>query len=737
MGKLDNIKAVVKDTRSRAILIITLIIIIIGVILGYWGLKREGAAIVGGARVGGAKPTITSVPGVGEPSREYVKTQQLENLLKAQEAAKKGGTAIPVVTRGGLIGVGEFRPTTAVEEECSPEALLAARAAGVKAEELRCKGCSAEQLRAARYSAGELVNAGFGGKDLTNAGFTSAELRDAGMTVEELYRAAISPQDLLAAGFTPAEVATTGLTAKQLAAAGVSQSGLAAAGLVASGQQMPKDCSVEELKKARERGISAGELKKMGCGAAALKAAGFTAKELKNAGFTAKELKNAGFSAKELKDAGFTAGELKAAGFSAKELKDAGFSAKELRDAGFSAKELAKAGFTADELRAAGFSDGDLIRAGFSPEEVYGAKTAVFSAAVFSAATPATAPSAAVSELTAVTIPALTTREQTDLEALEALHRRQLAQLSQQQREELLNQLQQAMASQAGELISSWTPPPSQQYVEGTPPKEAQAAAAGAGQGTQGQQQEQAPPVVKAGTIMFAVLDTGINSDEPSPIMATIVNGKFKGAKLLGSFQRVKKKVVLRFTTMSLPKYPNSITVNAVAIDPNKARTALATHVNSHYLLRYGTLFASSFIEGLGEVIGDQGTVTMFGPFEFAQVKPELSTTEQIMSALGEVGKKAGQELKPIVRTPPTVKVRAGYGIGILFMADVSLAEPGPTAGQLNQEQLKQAASKEQQQKSEQQTGRQTSQGITTQLNQLAQTYAAPIQKFEEFKQKQ
>jgi intracellular multiplication protein IcmE len=43
-------------------------------------------------------------------------------------------------------------------------------------------------------------------------------------------------------------------------------------------------------------------------------------------------------------------------------------------------------------------------------------------------------------------------------------------------------------------------------------------------------------PLIKAGTIIFGVLDTAVNSDYPdTPVLVTIVDGPYKGAKLLVS----------------------------------------------------------------------------------------------------------------------------------------------------------------------------------------------------------
>ena len=77
--------------------------------------------------------------------------------------------------------------------------------------------------------------------------------------------------------------------------------------------------------------------------------------------------------------------------------------------------------------------------------------------------------------------------------------------------------------------------------------------------------------MIKAGRILYAVLDTDINSDYPeTQVMATIVGGKFKGAKLLGTLSTGtdhngnNDRVMLKFTTMSMKQWPNSISVAAV-----------------------------------------------------------------------------------------------------------------------------------------------------------------------------
>jgi len=185
---------------------------------------------------------------------------------------------------------------------------------------------------------------------------------------------------------------------------------------------------------------------------------------------------------------------------------------------------------------------------------------------------------------------------------------------------------------------------------------------------------------IKAGTVLFAVLDTSVNSDEKGPILATIVSGKFQGGKVVGAFTHAdyQESVIMQFSTMSLPKKAKSLSVQAVAIDPDTARTALASDVDHHYFLRYGSLFASSFIAGYGKAITNQGTTTT-SPLTgtTTTTTPQLDNQEKFLAALGEVGTAWAGQLKPIFNTPYTVTVDQGTGLGLLFLSDVEITEEG------------------------------------------------------------
>lgn len=187
--------------------------------------------------------------------------------------------------------------------------------------------------------------------------------------------------------------------------------------------------------------------------------------------------------------------------------------------------------------------------------------------------------------------------------------------------------------------------------------------------------EEQGNIQIKAGSIIFAVLDTALDSDQPgTPVLATIVTGKYKGARLLGSFRREQDRVVVSFSTMSLKNKPASISISAFAINAETAQTALASDVNHHYLLRYGSLFASAFLQGFGNAFQNiQPTCPPGTPCTVVGTPNQINvTTEQATyQGLGELGTRMGDQAEKIFDTPPTVKLYQGIGVGILFMSDV------------------------------------------------------------------
>ena len=254
---------------------------------------------------------------------------------------------------------------------------------------------------------------------------------------------------------------------------------------------------------------------------------------------------------------------------------------------------------------------------------------------------------------------------------LAELERLQQERMSRQQRQDMIMQQQGSMAMQAQKLLSGWSNYATQTLEAGKEePVSVKNGQSGFGKGSDSEQGE----TVKAGTILFAVLDTSINSDEKgTPIMARIVGGNYKGGKLLGKFSLVDKRLMLSFNLLNLPDRDKTITINAVAIDPDTARTAMTGDVDNHYLLRYGTLFASAFVSGVSDAIQNSGSTQEQGLFGPIIARDKLSITESALVGVGEVGKKYSTALGDNFNRPPTVTIAGGTGMGLLFMEDTKI----------------------------------------------------------------
>ena len=680
--KINTAKDVFSNTRSRMVVIILITIVVLVLVIAYVKFKRSQLPPAGLGSAMTGVPGITSIPGIGQPTREYAKLQEQQNVELAKEAAHKGTSAMPTVVRTTYLDVGvsadlsKQSGATSVAG-CGVEELKRAHAAGVTASELRCRGCSVAALMAAGFTAGELRAAGFSAQELKDGGFSASDLKNAGFNTNE--------------------------------------------SAVASGDK----CDAKMLREARSKGVAASELKKLGCSAAALKAAGYTASELRAAGFSAGELRDAGFSAKDLKDAGFSASELRNAGFSAKELSEAGFTpeqllaagytsgdlvragvvagssgkkeevsscsvdslkkarasgvsaaklkdlgcsaaalkaagytASELRAAGFSAQELRAAGFSAKELKDAGFTNADLYSAGFSPDDL---KAAGFSEAETNK----------VAENYNIQKQEATSDFSNLQDKIGRMSDDRIAGMNDQDMDNFIKQQQAMMMMQANQLFSTWSVIPLQQYVQGESPKADKEKAKTLSAEEQKAEMLKNSDIYKAGSIIFATLDTEVNSDENSPITATVIQGPLSGSKVVGNFQRVDKKVLLQFSVLSIPRLSTSIGITAVAMDPDTAKTAMASSVDNHYMLRYGTLLATSFISGLGQVIQESGSKLQTTTTGTIAEKPALNMAQKIMAAMGNVGQQFSSALAPKINTPPTIKVNAGSGIALLLMSDL------------------------------------------------------------------
>ena len=187
--------------------------------------------------------------------------------------------------------------------------------------------------------------------------------------------------------------------------------------------------------------------------------------------------------------------------------------------------------------------------------------------------------------------------------------------------------------------------------------------------------------IIKSGTILFGVIDTKVNSDEPGPILAKIVHGSLKGTTLIGNIQNNSNKFAeglsINFKTANIPDKIKSYSISAMALDPDTARTAIASDVDHHYLLRWGSVFAASFLKGYSKSIADTGNTVqqtinpLTGTTNVTTTTNPLSSKKaQIYQGLSDVASTWSSNVSNFTDRAPTITIDPGTSIGIMLTAD-------------------------------------------------------------------
>ena len=193
-----------------------------------------------------------------------------------------------------------------------------------------------------------------------------------------------------------------------------------------------------------------------------------------------------------------------------------------------------------------------------------------------------------------------------------------------------------------------------------------------------------AKSIIKAGKVCYANLDTGVNTDDTKDIRATILSCKSDDGTLDLAKTALTGKVevnnqwseaaVLRFNRMSMPFAAESQGVEILAIDENTYRTAVASDVDHHYVLKTVGLFASGFLEGVNEGLlkgGQTQSVTTTSNGSTVVSTESYSDKQLAMLGLSKVGAKTATAAGNLYNRPNTISIERNVGIGIVFMSDV------------------------------------------------------------------
>jgi type IV secretory pathway VirB10-like protein len=202
------------------------------------------------------------------------------------------------------------------------------------------------------------------------------------------------------------------------------------------------------------------------------------------------------------------------------------------------------------------------------------------------------------------------------------------------------------------------------------------------------------PYTVVAGSVIPAVLVSGIDSDMPGPILAQVSENVFdsasgrsllipQGTKLIGTSigastsgqQRVqiawRRLIFPNTASMDLPQMPGT---------DQGGYAGFSDQVNNHYLATFGTAAVTSLISA-GQMVGQMaafGGGGTYGPYGYYQPNQWATAGETAGSAASAQMGALGQErMSNGMNRPPTIEIRPGYQFDVMVTED--LVFPGPS----------------------------------------------------------
>lgn len=90
-SKKENLKSLFSNTRTRVIIVFTAALLIIAVVIGFFKIRSATTSSIAAAEVSTVPGGIQSIPGVLDPTAQYAKLQEEQNITQAQVAEKQVG----------------------------------------------------------------------------------------------------------------------------------------------------------------------------------------------------------------------------------------------------------------------------------------------------------------------------------------------------------------------------------------------------------------------------------------------------------------------------------------------------------------------------------------------------------------------------------------------------------------------------------------------------------------------
>lgn len=177
--------------------------------------------------------------------------------------------------------------------------------------------------------------------------------------------------------------------------------------------------------------------------------------------------------------------------------------------------------------------------------------------------------------------------------------------------------------------------------------------------------------LIKTGNMLYATLDSEVNTDDGNLVFATIRGGTWDGAKILGKVEQGNENIRLHFTTLAPQDERPTMKIDAVALREEDAKQGMAEEINHHILSRYSALAVSSLLAGYGRAYEQGAGRTIYSGNNVITQREKPTEREVYGSAVGEMGQAMASEIRRGFNRPSTYSTPANQGFGLYFLADM------------------------------------------------------------------
>jgi type IV secretory pathway VirB10-like protein len=199
---------------------------------------------------------------------------------------------------------------------------------------------------------------------------------------------------------------------------------------------------------------------------------------------------------------------------------------------------------------------------------------------------------------------------------------------------------------------------------------------------------------VMAGSIVPAVLISGINSDLPGPILAQVSQNVLdsatgrsvlipQGSRLIGTYQNAssygQQRVQIAWQRLIFPDTA-SMDLPLMPGADQAGYAGLSDQVDHHYLATFGTAAVMSLISA-GQTVGQMATLGGGGYGAYGYYQPNqwaMASQSAGSAASGQFGSLGQQMMGEGLNRPATLEIRPGFQFEVMVTQD--LVFPGPYA---------------------------------------------------------